>query len=127
MTPIRDRDDLATALSQPVAILFLWVDWAIHARHSRVVVDQVITAWHSENLLEPGLCYIADVSEQCGAVWDSLAEWLSAEGSPAGTLLMSGAGTLLLIRSGHVVLHVLAPHNYDAEKLSEMCRNAFGS
>jgi hypothetical protein len=127
MTPIRDKDDLATALSQPLAFLFLWVDWAIHARHSRVVVDKVITAWHSEHPLQPGPYYIADVSEQCGDVWDSLAEWLAADGCPAGNLLMSGAGPLLVIRSGHVVFHVLTPLNYDAEKLMAMCRNALAA
>jgi hypothetical protein len=127
VTPIRDKGGLDTALSQPRAFLFLWVNWAIHARHSRAVVDEAVAAWQSEHPGQLVPCYIADVSDQRGEVWDALAEWLTAEGRPAGQLLLSGVGPLLWLRSGHVALHVLAPLQYGAAKLTAASQSVFVS
>jgi phosphatidate phosphatase APP1 len=125
VTPIRDQSDLAKALSQPRAFLFLWVNWAIHARNSRLVVDEVIAGWQAEQSDQSVPCYIADISDQCGELWDALAEWLTTEGCPAGHLMMSGVGPLLWVRSGHVVLHVLAPLQYGGAKLAAASRSVF--
>ncbi len=125
MTPIRDKSELAAALAQPRAFLFLWVNWAIHARNSRAVVEEVVASWQAEHPGQPVPCYTVDVSDQCGEVWDALAAWLSADGRPAGHLMMSGAGPLLWVRSGHVVLHVLAPLQYGPAKLAAASRGAF--
>jgi hypothetical protein len=123
--PIRDRGELAAALGQPRAFLFLWVNWAIHAHNSRVVVEEVVASWESHHPEQPVPCYVADVSDQCGEVWDALAEWLTVEGHPAGHLMVSGAGPLLWVRSGHVVLHVLAPLQHGAAKLAAASRSVF--
>jgi hypothetical protein len=125
VTPIRDKSELAVALGQPRAFLFLWVNWAIHARRSRTVVEAVVAAWRSEHPEQPVSCYVVDVSDQCGELWDALAEWLTAEGCPAGSLMMSGAGPLLWVKSGRVVLHVLAPLQYGAAELAAAARSAF--
>lgn len=125
MTPIRDRAELVAAMAQPCAFLFLWVNWAGHARNSRVVVDEVVASWQAEHPDRPTPCFIADVSDQCGELWDALAEWLTAEGLPAGHLMMSGIGPLLWVRSGRVVLHVLAPLHYGSAKLATASRGAF--
>lgn len=127
MLPIRDKDELAAALSQPRAFLFLCVNWAIHARKSREVVEELVGAWKSEQPDQTVPCYVADVSDQCGEVWDALAEWLTAEGRPAEHLMMSGVGPLLLVRSGHVVLHVLTPLQHGAGKLAAASRGVFES
>lgn len=127
LIPIRDRSELAAALRQPRAFLFLWVNWAIHARNSQVVVEQVVAIWQADHPDQPVPCYVADVSDQCGEVWDALAEWLTSEGRPAGHLMMSGAGPLIWVRSGHAVLHVLAPLDYDAAELAAASRGAFAS
>lgn len=117
MKPIRDRSELAAALALPRAFLFLWVNWAIHARDSHTVTEEVVASWQTQNPDQPAPCFIADVSDQCGELWNALCEWLTAEGCPAGDLLMSGTGPLLWVRTGHVVLHVLAPLQYDSAKL----------
>jgi len=127
VTPIRNRSELAAALAQPRAFLFLWVNWAVHAIHSRAVVAESVAAWQAEHPDQPVSCYMADVSDQCGEVWDALTEWLTAEGRSAGQLMMSGVGPLLWLRSGHVVLHVLAPLKYDAAKLAAVSRSAFAA
>jgi len=123
--PIGNRGELAAALEQPRAFLFLWVNWAIHAIHSRALVAKAIAAWQADHPGSPVPCYTVDVSDQCGDVWDALAEWLDKEGRPAGDLMMSGAGPLLWVQSGHVVLHVLAPLTYDAARLAAVTRSVF--
>lgn len=127
MTPIRDRNELIAALSQPRAFLFLWVNWAVHAMRSRAVVGEAVAAWQADHPDQSVPCYTADVSDQCGELWDALAEWLTAEGRPVGQLMMSGVGPLLWVRSGHVVLHVLAPLHYDAAKLAAVSRSVFAA
>lgn len=125
MKPIRDKSELATALALPRAFLFLWVNWAIHARNSRTVVEEVVASWQAQNPDQPAPCFIADVSDQRGDLWDALGEWLTAEGRPAGNLLMSGVGPLLWVRTGHVVLHVLAPLQHGSAKLATVSPAAF--
>jgi hypothetical protein len=125
VTPIRDSRELAAALAQPYAFLFLWVNWAVHARKSQAVVDEVVASWQAEHPGQPVPCYIVDVSDQSGELWDALAEWLTAEGSQAGDLMMSGVGPLLWVRSGHVVLQVLAPLQHDPAKLAAASHDAF--
>lgn len=127
MKPIRDTREFAAALTQPRAFLFLWVNWAIQARRSRAVVDEVVASWNGEEPCQPVPCYMVDVSDQSGDVWDALAAWLTAEGRPAGHLMMSGVGPLLWVRSGRVVLHVLAPIHYGPSKLVAASRDAFAA
>jgi len=125
VTPVRDRSELVAATAQPRAFLFLWVNWAVHARNSRAVVEEVVASWQAEHPDQPVPCFVADVSDQCGELWDALAEWLTAEGRPAGQLMMSGAGPLIWVRSGHVVLHVPAPLQHGPAKLVAASRSAF--
>jgi hypothetical protein len=127
MTPIRNKSELAVAQSEPRAFLFLWVNWAIHALNAGKVVEEVVAAWQVEHPDEPAPCYIVDVSDQSGELWDALAEWLNSEGRPAGDLMMSGVGPLLWMRSGRVVLHVLAPLQYGSAKLAAASPEAFES
>jgi hypothetical protein len=125
VTPIRDTSEFAVALDRPCAFLFLWVDWAVHARNSRRVVDDAVASWHAEHPGRPIPCYTVDVSDQSGELWDALAAWLTAEARPAVHLMMSGVGPLLWVRSGHVVLHALSPLQYGPARLAAMSRGAF--
>jgi hypothetical protein len=125
VTRIRDKHDLTAALSQPRAFVFLYVNWAGQARYSEVIVRKVLESWDAEYPDQPVPCYTVDVSDQCGELWDALAEWLMAEGRPAGHLMMSGVGPLLWLRAGHVALHVLAPLQFGAAKLAAVSRSVF--
>src|SRR5262245_16551694 len=109
MNPIHNRDEFARAIQEPQALVFLWVNWATQARASRLVVDKVVESWNAEHPDRRLPCYLVDVSEQSGDLWDGLVEWLTAEHRPVGQLMMSGVGPLLWVCSGHVVLHMLAP------------------
>lgn len=125
MTQIQNPADLAAALAQPRAFLFIWANWAIQARSSYSVVAQIIGSWAAEHPDQPAPCYIADVSDQCGEVWDALAAWLAVEGCPAGPIMTSGVGPLLWLRSGNVVHHVLAPIQSGVARLVAASRDAF--
>ena len=61
-------------------------------------------------------CYLADVSDQAGEVWDALADWLKREAQPVDYLMVSGAGPLIWVRDGHVVAHAF-PNSLDQKKL----------
>jgi len=123
--PIRKRGDLAEALMQPRAFVFLWVNWAVHARWSESVVRSVVEAWQAAN---PGLvtpCYVADLSDQCGEVWDAIREWLEAEERPACQLMMSGVGPLPWVRSGRVIAHEMNPNQAGPAKLAAITLDIF--
>ncbi len=127
MTPIRDTDELAAALSEPRAIIFLWVNWAIQSVGSHRIVESMMQAWESQHPDEPVPFYVVDVSTQSGELWDALANWLTAEGCPTGQLLMSGVGPLLWLQSGQVVMHVAAPLNFEITKLVSVTRSVFAT
>ncbi|WP_088252868.1 hypothetical protein [Fimbriiglobus ruber] len=126
MTPIRDRNELTVTLAQPRAFLFLYVNWAIHARQSRSIVTEVMASLAASFPDQPVPCYMADISDGCGELWDALSEWLTAEDQPADHLLLSGVGPLIWVQSGHVILHVLAPLSHGVHELVSASCAAFG-
>ena len=117
MVPLRTKSDLVESLAQPRAFVFLWVNWAVHARSSQQVVDEVLESWQTAHPDLPAPCHIADLSEQGGEVWDAVAEWLARESRPAGQLMLSGVGPLLWLREGRIVAHVLNANQFGAAKL----------
>lgn len=122
MISVRTRRDIADASSQVRAFVFLWVNWAIQARESRRLVDAVVEGWNTERSDLAAPYYIADVSEQCGEVWDGLVEWLEAERRPAGHLLISGVGPLIWVHNGRVAAHVF-PLTLDLPRLERATQN----
>jgi hypothetical protein len=125
--PIRDRNDLAVLRTEPRAILFLWVNWSGPARTSRTLLEQTVELLREAFPDNPLPCFFVDVSDQCGEIWDALIEWLTTEGRPADQLMWSGAGPILWLRSGRVILHVLAPLQFTASQLAAVTRSAFES
>lgn len=125
LTPILNRSEFTAALAQPRAFMFLWVNWAGHAMQSRALVAKTFATWQADHPEQPVPCYMADVSDQCSELWDALVERLTTEGRPAGELMMSGVGPLLWLKSGHVVLHVLAAFEHSAAKLVTVSRNLY--
>jgi hypothetical protein len=121
--PIRTKNDLAELLAQPRAFVFLWVYWAIHARLSQKVVGEVVESWNATNPDASAPCYIIDLSDQCGEIWDAVAEWLTGEGRTTERLMMCGVGPLLWVTAGHVVAEVLNPNQFGANKLIAATRS----
>ena len=127
MIQICTTTDLAAMQAKPRAFVFLWVNWSGPAINSRSLVEQVVTTWHTQHPEQQVPCYSIDVSDQSGEVWDGLVAWLTAEGRPAGNLMYGGAGPLLWVRSGHVILHVLSSLQYDCVRLVAASRSVFNT
>lgn len=125
MTPIRSRGELEAALTQPRALLFLWVNWAIHARWSHRVVETLVTSWQSEHPEQELPWFTADITEGAGELWDALAEWLAAQELDPDHLLLSGVGPLLWLRSGRVLHHTLDTFSHDLADLTASTRTVF--
>lgn len=124
MIPIRSRTDFADVLLQPRAFLFFRVFWSGPALSSEKVAEKVVTKWQATQPDLPAPCYVADLSEQCGEMWDAIGAWLVSENRPAG-LMWSGAGPLLWLRSGHVVAHVVNSNYFGVAKLTAASRSIF--
>lgn len=125
MTPIQSSDELRYMLAQNRAVLLIWVNWSTQAIHSRNLFAEAMAISLAAHPDQQFPCYVADVSEQRGELWDALVKWLTAENRPIGDLMMSGAGPLIWVRSGHVALHLAAPLQYDAAKVASVNNSVF--
>ena len=125
MKPIATISDLKQARSQERAIIFLWVDWAIHARRSEIVVKRFLESWERDH----GDCkvesYRIDVGGQEGEIWDALFEWLPNEPEARGNLIWGGCGALLWLRSGSVIASVVYAADAGCDKLLAITNDAF--
>jgi hypothetical protein len=99
----------------------------MHAHKTKALVDAAIVEWETNHFGSVLSCYIADVSDQSGEMWDALVEWLVAEGRPAGQLMLSGVGPLLWLQSGHVILYVAAPLEHSSSQLAAVTESVFTS
>jgi hypothetical protein len=98
------------------------VNWAIQARQSRATVVRLLEELNGAEHQIP--CYVADVSGQEGELWDTLLKWLTAERRQAEHLLYCGAGPLLWVQAGKVVLEITAPYTHPLPQLIDVTRSA---
>jgi hypothetical protein len=126
MKPITTRRDLDDARSQERAFIFLWVNWAIHARYSEIEVRRLLETWERGHPDCTAAAYRVDLSEQEGEIWNALGDWLRAESQP-GQMMAAGAGALLWTRSGSIVASELYAANCGFEQLLAVTRRAFES
>jgi len=106
MESITNLADLSAALLAEYAAIFLWVDWAMQARESEALVQEVVDEASPET---PIRFFRIDVSEQSGEVWTELRHWLRRERKDADHLTYSGAGSLILARRGRVISTFVYP------------------
>lgn len=108
MQKIETTVELNALIEQHRAVVFLWVEWAIHARHSAKVAKQFIDRWNRQHPKATITLSKIDVSEQSGKMWDSMTDWLESQDIPDATgLLYGGAGAIIWIRSGKIVRYVV--------------------
>ena len=118
MLEIKTIADLDKLREQECAVVFIWVDWAIHARHSASTAERMITDWNSEH---PGanidLSQI-DLSEQSGNMWEAVHIWLESQSVPdIGPLMFGGVGSIMWVRLGTIVQYVI---NANSETVNGM-------
>jgi hypothetical protein len=125
MKPITSKDDLDEALLKERAFVFLWVNWAIQARYSEAEVRRLLGTWEKDYPQCMAPAYRIDVSEQEGAMWDAVAEWLQAREPPRADLMWAGAGALLWLRSGSIVAAVKYAAQIGHDQLVTITRDSF--
>jgi hypothetical protein len=121
MNEMRTKGDVLDAACQDRAFVFVWVDWSVHAQKARVVVERLFDTWHSRNRDLPVRCFLADLSEQEGEVWDAMKDWLEHEKRSVDLLMWSGIGPLLWVRDGRIALQA-APNEVPLENLEAASR-----
>jgi hypothetical protein len=127
MKPVTTIAELEEVRGAERAFVFLFVNWSVHALHSRRLVQKVVDTWTTKAPNRSAPCYSIDLSEQEGETWDAVAGWLRAHGRPAERLMLSGSGPLLWLARGSVVAHVPAPLSLSAEVLLAVTPAIFGS
>jgi len=125
MKVISSRRDLDDACSQVRALVFLWVDWSIEARHSEHALTDLLQSWARAFPDRPIPVYRADLSGQIGEIWDAIREWLRAEGQDADGLTLSGNGALLWLRQRKVAAAVGHLAAVDHEQRLAICRRVW--
>jgi hypothetical protein len=127
MQLLRTERDVQSARSQPRALVFLWVEWSIQARHSERVLAAFLKTWASDMPHCPIPAYRADLSDQSGGVWDAVRGWLVAEGQEPDALTFGGNGALLWVRNGAITTAEASLVGVDAERLSATCTTLCGN
>jgi hypothetical protein len=125
MKSITTAFDLEEVRSQPRAFIFIYVNWAIQARHSDAAFRDFVAAWTST---EPDCSvpvYRVDLSDQEGEVWTNIRKWLREESQPHDSLTYGGNGALLWIRSGAVVASVPYVAAIEHAKLMAITKSIF--
>jgi hypothetical protein len=125
MKPITTAHDLEEVRSRPRALVFIYVNWAIQARHSDAAFRDFVAAWAST---EPDCSvpvYHVDLSDQEGEVWTTIRKWLRDEGQPYDQLTYGGYGALLWIRTGAVVASVPYVAVVERSKLVAVTKSIF--
>jgi hypothetical protein len=96
--------DLEEARSQPRALVFIWVNWAIQARQSQVAFRRLVETLTASHPDCAAPAYFADLSGQEGPIWEAMRAWLQDEGRPVDQLTFGGAGALLWVRKGSIAM-----------------------
>jgi hypothetical protein len=119
MIAVASRADLDALRQMPRALLFLWVNWAIHARHSERHLQQFLGTWPYQSVP----VYRADVSDET-EIHHAIQAWLKEE-RVTRVSVIAGSGELLWVHNGRIVasaVHVVSvPH----EQLLAISRQAF--
>jgi len=128
MQKIDNIDELNALRDQQRAVVFLWVDWAIHARHSARAAEEMSDRWnHQHNDATIALSQV-DLTEQSGEMWDAMNDWLASQDIADATgLLYGGAGAVIWIRSGEIIRYVINANAETVDGLLEIMNHSFGS
>jgi hypothetical protein len=117
MNQIVTAKDLDELRSLPRALLFIYVDWAAQARHSKSALCDFETVWASTASADAIPIHCVDLSSQEGEIWTAIRAWLKDEGQPYDLLTYGGCGALIWIRWGTVTESVPCIFQFDRVKL----------
>jgi hypothetical protein len=125
MKLIASAADVDEVRSLPRALVFIYVNWAIQARHSDTACRDFLATLQREYPGEEIPVYRVDLSEQEGEVWVGIRKWLKEEGQPHDWLSYGGYGAMLWVRLGKVAAYVPHLAEIECRKLTAMTRGVF--
>lgn len=125
MKLVASAADLDDMRSLPRALVFIYVNWAIQARHSDAACRDFLANLQREYPTEEIPVYRVDLSEQEGEVWVGIRKWLKEEGQPHDWLSYGGYGAMLWVRLGKVAAYVPYLAEIERHKLMAMTRGVF--
>jgi len=125
MRPVASTADLDEVRSQPRALVFIYVIWAIQARRSDAACSSFLATLQREYPSEQIPIYRVDLSEQEGEVWVGIRKWLKEEGQPHDWLSYGGYGAMLWVREGKVAAYVPYLAEIECHKLMAMTHGVF--
>jgi hypothetical protein len=125
MKLVASAAELDEVRSQPRALLFIYVNWAIQARHSDAACHDFLAKLQRDYPDEQISVYRVDLSEQQGEVWVGIRKWLKEEGQPHDWLSYGGYGAMLWLRQGQVKAYVPYLAEIECHKLMAMTRGVF--
>jgi hypothetical protein len=121
--PILTKRDLEEALSKDRALIFLWVNYAIQARHAEVALRALLESWREAYPDCQLSAYRVDISEPAGEIWDALREWLQSE---KRLDQITDSGSLLWVKSGKVALCARSLIQFEQSKILAVTQCVFG-
>jgi hypothetical protein len=125
MKLVASAADLNEVRSLPRALVFIYVNWAIQARHSDAACRDFLANLQRDYPTEDIPLYRVDLSEQEGEVWAGIRKWLKEEGQPHDWLSYGGYGAMLWVRVGTVAAYVPYFAEIECHKLMAMTRGVF--
>jgi hypothetical protein len=124
METITENDELRRILKSDKLILHIDVNWSANAVASRPVVLRFNEILRTHRSFESVIFCRVDCTQQSGAVWDSLVEWLDAQGADFG-VLGGGGGGILWSRQAKVVDSINSAVQHNVDTLVETTSQAF--
>jgi hypothetical protein len=125
MKLIASAAELDEMRSLPRALVFIYVNWAIQARHSDVACRVFLATLHREYPGEEIPVYRVDLSDQEGEVWVAIRKWLKEEGQPHDSLSYGGNGAMLWVRVRKVAAYVPYVAGIECQKVMAMTQGVF--
>jgi len=124
MKLVASTADLDEVRSQPRALVFIYVNWAMQAHQSDVACLDFLTTLQREHPGKQIPVYRVDLSDQEGEVWGGIRKWLKDENQP-DSLSYGGYGAMLWVLMGKIAAYVPYLARVECHKLMAMTRGVF--
>jgi hypothetical protein len=124
MQSIVSPEDLQKMLAAQHAVVFVGVDWSVNSNMARLHVLDFIKAWNQQNPGSVVTFYRLNLTEQKGAIWDAVGDWLQGESVERG-IMNAGAGSLIWVSKGKVEHSLLNAITASTTELIDTTRTTF--
>jgi hypothetical protein len=117
-------DDLRKMLSAQHAVVFASVDWSMYSVQAHRHVRNFIETWNRQNSGLAVTFYRLDLTEQKGAIWNAVGQWLRGQSVPP-QIMVAGTGSLIWVSKGKVDHSLLNAVTANTKELIETTHGTF--